>query len=419
MRLDLIDYLPPPFISYSHIISSLYPKPAKQITFQVTEDCCLKCSYCYQNHKTHNKMTFDTAKIFIDKLLNDEIEFYKKDEMSTVIFEFIGGEPLLEIQLISNILDYTINQMIKIHHPWLTLFRCSLCSNGVLYFTPEVQKFFYKFYPWCSFSISIDGNKELHDSCRVDFDGNGSYDRAIAAVKDYEKKYRHLPENKMTIAPDNVSYLYEAVINLINLGYTKIPLNCVYENVWQDEKYADILYNELIKLADYIIDNDLYNQIFIALFDKNLIHPFPLDINTLNEGMCGGTRPSMLSLDYKGEIYTCIRFMESSLNGKQKPLPIGNIYDGLLSNDEYKKNYHLLTDDIDQTERAKQCITCPIGGRCKWCSGYCYEEFGEPKQRTTYTCEMYKAQVRANKYYWDKLFKKLNIKEEQNDDRTQ
>ncbi|MBR2247120.1 MAG: hypothetical protein IJ880_08875 [Bacilli bacterium] len=206
--------------------------------------------------------------------------------------------------------------MIKIHHPWLTLFRCSLCSNGVLYFTPEVQKFFYKFYPWCSFSISIDGNKELHDSCRVDFDGNGSYDRAIAAVKDYEKKYRHLPENKMTIAPDNVSYLYEAVINLINLGYTKIPLNCVYENVWQDEKYADILYNELIKLADYIIDNDLYNQIFIALFDKNLIHPFPLDINTLNEGMCGGTRPSMLSLDYKGEIYTCIRFMESSLNGK-------------------------------------------------------------------------------------------------------
>ena len=54
-------------------------------------------------------MTFDTAQIFIDKLLNDEIEFYKKDEMSTVIFEFIGGEPLLEIQLISDILNYTIN----------------------------------------------------------------------------------------------------------------------------------------------------------------------------------------------------------------------------------------------------------------------------------------------------------------------
>ena len=46
----------------------------------------------------------------------------------------------------------------------------------------------------------------------------------------------------MTIAPENVSYLAEAVFNLIDEKYTSIMLNCVFENVWEN-KHATILYN--------------------------------------------------------------------------------------------------------------------------------------------------------------------------------
>ena len=35
--------------------------------------------------------------------------------------------------------------------------------------------------------------------------------------------------------------------------------NCVFEDVW-NLSHAHILYNELIKIADYLIDNDLYND---------------------------------------------------------------------------------------------------------------------------------------------------------------
>ena len=35
-----------------------------------------------------------------------------------------------------------------------------------------------------------------------------------------------------------------------------------------------------------------------------------------NDNWCGGTEDVMLSLNYKGEYYTCIRYMESSLNDK-------------------------------------------------------------------------------------------------------
>jgi hypothetical protein len=45
-------------------------------------------------------MPFDTAKTFIDKLLNDEYDYINRDNAKGVILEFIGGEPLLEIDLI-------------------------------------------------------------------------------------------------------------------------------------------------------------------------------------------------------------------------------------------------------------------------------------------------------------------------------
>jgi len=81
----------------------------------------------------------------------------------------------------------------------------------------------------------------LHDTCRIDLSGNGTYDRAIAAVHDHKEKFGFMPSTKMTIAPNNINYLYEAVLNLINEEYQTINLNCVFENVWNINS-AKILY---------------------------------------------------------------------------------------------------------------------------------------------------------------------------------
>jgi sulfatase maturation enzyme AslB (radical SAM superfamily) len=52
---DYINYL-------ERICTNRGNKKVKQITFQVTEDCCLRCSYCYQNNKTKNKLSWEIAK---------------------------------------------------------------------------------------------------------------------------------------------------------------------------------------------------------------------------------------------------------------------------------------------------------------------------------------------------------------------
>ena len=143
---------------------------ARTVTFAVTDACSLRCTYCYQGIKAHHVMDFETAKKFTDMVLAGN-RYMNPENSPGVIIEFIGGEPLLEIELVDKITDYFIGEMIRLRHPWATRFRLSICSNGTEYFDPKVQAYLKNHLNHLSFSISIDGCKELHDACRVFPDG--------------------------------------------------------------------------------------------------------------------------------------------------------------------------------------------------------------------------------------------------------
>ena len=115
-----------------------------------------------------------------------------------------------------------------------------------------------------------------------------------------------------------------------------------------------------------------------------------------------------LSIDYKGDIYPCIRYMESSLNGRQKPLVVGNIFQ-TEQNAEQIDNEKLLSNITRRSQSTDECFNCPIAEGCSWCSGYNYEEFGTPNKRATYICPMHQAASLANVYLLNKLYKKLNL----------
>lgn len=47
---------------------------AQTVTFIVTDDCNLRCKYCYITHKSPEKrMNFETAKKFVDYMLTADI----------------------------------------------------------------------------------------------------------------------------------------------------------------------------------------------------------------------------------------------------------------------------------------------------------------------------------------------------------
>ena len=371
----------------------------RTITFQITDDCNLCCSYCYQINKGHHKMPFEIAKTLIDELLHNDklIENYVKSKNSLgVILEFIGGEPLLEIDLIDQIIDYFIGQCIILHHPWIDRFRVSICSNGVLYFTPKVQEFIKKHQTHLSFSISIDGNKKLHDTCRVFSDGTGSYDLAIKAAKHYMEHYDNHLGSKMTLSPSNINFIFPALVNLWENGYAYIHANCVYEKGWTIE-HARVLYNELKKVADYLLNNHLEKIKGTSILNLDLSQ----QKNTSDKNFCGGNG-NMLAIDYKGDLYPCLRYMESSIGQNQSPYIIGNVNDGIGYNQQTKDMIAGL-DVTYESQSPQVCIDCPVSSECGWCSALNYQEFGTINKRTTYTCLMHKARVLANYYYQNKM----------------
>lgn len=372
---------------------------ARTVTFAVTDACSLRCTYCYQGIKSNHVMSFETAKKFTDLVLGDN-DYVNAENSPGIILEFIGGEPLLEIELVDRITDYFVGEMIRKNHLWATRFCISICSNGTHYFQPAVQSYIRKHLHHLSFSISIDGNKTLHDSCRVFPDGSGSYEIAMQGVRHYMDVLGGIMGSKMTLCPENISYTYEAVVSLIENGYREINLNCVYEEGW-NAKHAKIFYEELKKLADYIMEHGLYDSVYVSVFEENFFHAKSSDDL---QNWCGGTG-DMIAVDYTGNIYPCIRYMPNSLGEGIPPLTIGHVDTGILIKDDHRKCAECLQRIDRKTQSTEECFHCPIAEGCSWCSAYNYQIFGTPDKRATFICVMHKARALANAYYWNKVYR--------------
>ncbi len=303
------------FEQYQDLIARLYPELTKHnssddqshgaervltrtVTLQVTDKCNLACSYCYQINKGVRRMSLETAKKFIDLLLTGEKGFSNYVDPSfspAIVLEFIGGEPFLEIELIDKVCDYFVDKAIELRHPWAKNFRFSICSNGVLYRDPKVQKFLNKWKNKLSFSITIDGDKELHDTCRVFPDGSPSYDIAIEGAKDWMAKGNYMG-SKITIAPQNLHCFSRALKHMISLGYDEINCNCVYEDVWKPE-HGKQLYDQLKETADYLLDNNLEKDIYVSILAEDNFHP--KDVNDLQTWCWGKGTPILTTKGYK------------------------------------------------------------------------------------------------------------------------
>ncbi|WP_235838993.1 radical SAM protein, partial [Desulfosporosinus metallidurans] len=128
----------------------------KTVTMSITENCNLACKYCYMTGKNStNKMTVDTAKKVVDYVLENKNTFNEE----AVVWEFIGGEPFLEIDLIDAVSDYIKQRMYMLGHKWFSNYMFNFSTNGLLYDTTKVQNYINKNRKHVSIGISVDGNK--------------------------------------------------------------------------------------------------------------------------------------------------------------------------------------------------------------------------------------------------------------------
>ena len=242
---------------------------AKSITFIVTKDCQLACKYCYLVGKnSKERMSWEVAKQAIDYILDNEESFKE----GSVVWDFIGGEPFLEIDLIDKICDYLKTEMFRRDHHWFNSYRFSFSTNGINYHEDKVQKFIEKNHNHLSIGITIDGTELKHDLNRIyKGNGKGSYKDVVRNIPLWLKQFPG-GSTKVTISSADIPYIKESVIHLYSLGIHEVNINCVFEDVWNEGD--EILFEEqLIQLADAIIDNGYYQEYACSFFTEHIGKP--------------------------------------------------------------------------------------------------------------------------------------------------
>ena len=142
----------------------------KALCLHVAHTCNLNCSYCFASQgKYHGEralMSFEVGKRAIDFLIENS------GERRNLEVDFFGGEPLMNWDVVKQIVEYARS----VEKKYGKNFRFTLTTNGVL-IDDDVIDFSNR--EMSNVVLSLDGRKEIHDATRVDYAGNGSYDRIV------------------------------------------------------------------------------------------------------------------------------------------------------------------------------------------------------------------------------------------------
>lgn len=344
----------------------------KYITLIVTENCNLKCSYCYEHFKSTDILDFALAKDIMIKELTLE------DEFDEVDFDFFGGEPFLAFDTIKNLVEYFKDKKFK------KSFRFSASTNGTI-LTPTIREWLMANRDIFTVSISFDGTKEMQNINR-----SNSFD--MIDTNFFAKQLNNGVGLKMTVSQETLSSLSDGVIYCHSLGFQHIACTLACGIDWSNKENLSIIKNELNKLIDFYIANPHIRPCTLLNYHiENISYP----INGYAQKYCGaGTRLKVY--DTKGEVHPCQYFLHLAIGEK-----VDSTKDIVFS-DSFK------IESLDS-----KCQTCIAVNVCPSCYGANFELTGDIHGRDENFCELQKLIILANSYFKAKQWEQglLNLSE--------
>lgn len=387
------------------------------VTINTTEDCNMRCKYCYEINKTPRSIDFEKCKKFIDLLLTDDNYLsFAVDETGSALWkqgfviDFIGGDALMNVDICDKVLTYLVFKLNTTNTEraklWRNSWRCSLSSNGTLFGNQKVRDFLTKWQKNIAIGVSIDGCPEIHDKNRImayrgkNGEEVGSMD---IILKDWDWFKKMFPKQavitKATCSRETIPYLYESLVFMHEtLGLTQINQNFIMEDTGCTEEDYKLLREQMQKCIDYVYEHR--NDLFWSMIDKNQF--LCLEENRFKDdfycmGVCGSGCMPALSID--GDIYPCFRWLPHTQHSKGV-MCVGNVEEGFIHSENFKK----VRDGAIRANCTKdpKCKDCEYEFACKYCIAGCYAEYGD-FIRTTHICEITKIQVEYARKYWARL----------------
>jgi len=361
---------------------------ANILTFQITNQCQLRCKYCYTDAAAELPpcMPRETAYRAIDYFLRDRERF----TANLVSLDFIGGEPFLYVELIEDIICYFLKRSMETGHSWYDGHMFSITTNGICYSDPKIQEFIQKYLKELHINITLDGTKKKHNTNRLYPDGRGSYENVVGNIPLWVSQF---PEgaSKVTLTREDLPEICDSVENLWSLGIRNINFGFVLEDSWQPED-ADIISEQLKKLADLVVQNGMMDGRRLPFF--NITDPGRLPDTKAAKGVCNAGNIVTVGLD--GKLYPCARFAPGTQTSKPDRY-IGDVVNGI--NDDLLRPF--VTYDRRKYS-SSQCEECEVDNSCNWCHAANYTLADTPTicQPSLGLCEVSKAIVRANQYFY-------------------
>lgn len=326
--------------------------PITSAFFILTEQCNLKCTYCFVKQNPR-QMTLEVAKKALDFLVENA-----KQVGDTPSVNFFGGEPMLKFdEIIKPLITYAENT-------YKTPVRWSMTSNGTL-FTEE--NLLYLKEKNVSILLSLDGCEASHDANRVFHDGRGSFSR-INQILDLYLSLNDKATLRATIEKNNVEYFLDNIMLGINKPFSNIFFipNSFVE--WSEED-KEKLKNQVRMFADMFIEYCRNGQIipFSPFEDKvrsilkiNKAIDTPLIKNYKSKCGLGGNKFASVGTD--GVLYGC---QEMTSNENNDIFIIGDIYNGARDDLRIKLIESFNLEKLARHEKCNSCKLQPI------CTGGC------------------------------------------------
>ena len=346
----------------------------KALCLHVAHTCNLNCSYCFASqgkyHGDRALMSFEVGKRALDFLIEHS------GHRTNLEVDFFGGEPLMNWEVVKQLVAYARTQ----EEPNHKKFRFTLTTNGMLIYD-DVIDFVNR--EMSNVVLSLDGRKEIHDRLRVDYAGNGSYDRIVPRfqklVASRGGKNYYMRGTFTHANPD----FTKDVFHMADLGFTELSMEPVVCAPGDPAALTpeDL---EIVKEQYELLAKDMLRR------EKEgkpiTFYHYMLD---LTGGPCVykrisgcGSGTEYMAVTPWGDLYPCHQFV-----GEEK-YKLGNIWDG-VTNTALREDFRSCN-----AYARKECDDCWARLYCSGgCAANAYHATGSIRGVYEAGCELFKKRI--------------------------
>lgn len=218
------------------------------LTLLIHENCNFRCTYCYEKFEKNamSKEIMDAIVGYIDLKIKTE------RLIENVHISWFGGEPLLNLQGI----EYISKKVIKLCDSANVRYSSDITTNGFLLSEKVYRKL--TNLKVTNYQITVDGEKQYHDSQRILKNGKGTFDRIIEnlnRIKNYTND-KNLIVLRTNVGVDNIDSMEKHIKNLVSLFGSDDRFDLTYHNIgdW-GETCIDVLNsNVALELSELTVE---------------------------------------------------------------------------------------------------------------------------------------------------------------------